>query len=285
MKKTNSLLGVLFALFLLLAGCNNADTTDEKATPEAKDRQEPETELILATTTSLQDSGLYGVLLPVFEEKENITLKVVAQGTGAAIETARNGDADVLFVHDRAGEDAFVSEGYGEYAWDVMWNSFYLVGPADDPAGIKGETDMAVVMEKLRTSNAPFVSRGDDSGTHKRELKLWGDQVPAGDNYIAAGTGMGDTLIMANEKNAYTLTDEATFLSMKNKLPNLTEMVKDLPELLNNYGVMIVSSTEKKEAAQKFVDFIVSDEATEIIANYGTDEYGKALFQSDVKQR
>ena len=286
MKKKNSLLGILFAFFLLLAGCNNAATPNEQTTaPKEQEQQKPATELILATTTSLQDSGLYDALLPVFEEKENITMKVVAQGTGAAIETAKNGDADVLFVHDRASEDAFVSEGYGEYAWDVMWNSFYLVGPADDPAGIKGESDMAAVMEKLRTANAPFVSRGDDSGTHKRELKLWGDQVPAGENYIAAGAGMGDTIIMANEKSAYTLTDEATFLSMKDKLPNLEEMVKDLPELLNEYGVMIVSSTEKKEAAQKFVDFVVSDEAKEIIANYGMDQYGKALFQSDIKQR
>ena len=125
MKKKNSLLGILFAFFLLLAGCNNAATPNEQTTaPKEQEQQKPATEVILATTTILQDSGLYDALLPVFEEKENITMKVVAQGTGAAIETAKNGDADVLFVHDRASEDAFVSEGYGEYAWDVMWNSF-----------------------------------------------------------------------------------------------------------------------------------------------------------------
>lgn len=283
MKKGNFLWIAVIAIFLLLAGCNDTKTTEPKETTPSKEKEA--TELILATTTSLQDSGLYDVLLPVFEKKENISIKVVAQGTGAAIETAKNGDGDVLFVHDRASEDAFVSEGYGEYAWDVMWNSFYLVGPEADPAKIKDQTDIATVMNQLATSNAPFVSRGDDSGTHKRELKLWGDQVPTGENYIAAGTGMGDTLIMANEKMAYTLTDEATFLSMKDKLPNLVEMVKDKPELLNNYGVMIVSSTEKKDEAKKFVDFIVSDEAKEIIANYGVDTYGKALFQSEIKQR
>ncbi|HOU40359.1 MAG TPA: substrate-binding domain-containing protein [Promineifilum sp.] len=264
-------------------------------TPEAA-AEEPQV-LRLATTTSTADSGLLDAILPDFEAAYNARVDVVAVGTGQAIEIGQAGDADVILVHARAREDAFVEEGSGLARYDVMYNDFIIVGPADDPAGVQGMTSAAEALAAIAAAEAPFASRGDDSGTHTKELSLWeaAGVTPEGDWYNSLGQGMGETLTFANESEAYTLTDRGTYLSMSSTLPNLAIMVggdsiADNADsaLLNPYGVIPVnpdlSANINAELAQQFVDWLISPEVQEQIGQYGVEQFGQPLFYPNAAQ-
>jgi len=251
--------------------------------------------LRLATTTSTEDSGLLGAILPDFEKKYNARVDVVAVGTGQAIALGEAGDADVILVHARSREDAFVEAGHGINRRDVMHNDFILVGPAADPAGVKGMTKAADALAAIAAAEAPFASRGDDSGTHVKEMSLWekaGITPVSGGWYSSLGQGMGDTLTFANEAGAYTLTDRGTFLSMRQNLPNLVVVVGGEtiaenvdPALLNPYGVIPVnpnkSSAINGDLAEKFAAWLTSPETQKKIGEFGVDKFGSPLFYPD----
>lgn len=244
--------------------------------------------LILATTTSTQDSGLLEFLLPDFEQQFNTTVDVIAVGTGQALQLGRDGNADVLLVHARAQEDTFLSEGHGTRREDVMYNDFVIVGPASDPAGIKGMTSAADALKKIADSQATFVSRGDKSGTHTKELSIWkaaGIEVPQGDWYVSAGQGMGEVLTMAAEQEAYTLSDRATYLARTKNDLALEVLVEKDNSLLNPYGVIIVNADKgpqiNTDLATKFTDWIISVPVQEKIEQFGKEEFGQWLFVPD----
>jgi tungstate transport system substrate-binding protein len=257
------------------------------------------TKLILATTTSTQDSGLLDYLLPDFEKKYNAKVDVVAVGTGQALEIGGKGDADVLLVHSRKGEDQFVKDGNAKQRYDVMYNDFIVVGSKEDPAKIKDVAVAKDAFKKIADEKATFVSRGDKSGTNTKELSIWSSIpfTPTKDMtwYNSIGQGMGDTLVFTNEKQGYTLTDRGTWLSMKDKLPNLEILLggASLAEnkdkaLLNPYGVLPVNpdkfSNVKADLAQKFVDWILSPEVQKMIGEYGADKYGQPLFYANAQK-
>ena len=204
-------------------------------------KKEEKAPITLATTTSVNDSGLLAMLQPVFEKDTGIVVKVIAQGTGQAIKTGQSGDADVIFIHDKASEDKFIADGYGMKRIELMYNYFVLVGPQDDPAGIKALPDKTAInaLKKISEKQEVFVSRGDDSGTNKKELALWKSSgiTPSGAWYVSAGKGMGDVLLMTSEKQGYTITDKATFLSMKGKL-DLSIVIDASEELKNQYTLI-----------------------------------------------
>ena len=232
--------------------------------------------ITVASTTSTENSGLFGELLPTFQDETGIEVRVVAVGTGQAIELARNGDADVLFVHHKASEEQFVAEGFGVERHEVMYNDYVIVGPASDPAGIKGSKDAVDAMAKIAAAEAPFASRGDDSGTNKAELALWqeaGVDVAgaSGSWYRETGSGMGPTLNTAAGMDAYALTDRGTWLSFDNR-QNLEIVVEGDPRLFNQYGIILVSPEKhphvKADLGQTFIDWVLSDEGQEAIAAF-----------------
>jgi tungstate transport system substrate-binding protein len=240
--------------------------------------------ITVASTTSTEQSGLFGYLLPLFTKAKGIAVKVVAVGTGQALDIGRRGDADVVFVHDRVAEDKFMSEGQGVKRFDVMYNDFVIVGPKSDPAHIAGDKDVADALRKIATAKAPFVSRGDKSGTHAAELRLWKeagvDIATARDSwYREIGQGMGPALNMASSSNAYLLSDRGTWLSFKNRgeLAILTEGDK---RLFNQYGVMLVNPDKhpdvKAKDGQAFIDWLISPEGQDAIAGYKVG--GEQLF-------
>jgi tungstate transport system substrate-binding protein len=240
--------------------------------------------IVVASTTSTQDSGLFGHLLPIFTAKTGIEVKVIAQGTGQALDTARRGDADVVFVHAKAAEEKFLAEGFGVKRYPVMYNDFVLIGPKSDPARIKGGKDIVAGLQAINKKGAPFVSRGDRSGTHIAELKLWkaaGIDIAAdhGPWYRDIGQGMGAALNTASAMNAYVLSDRGTWLSFKNR-GNLDIAVEGDQRLFNQYGVMLVNPEKhphvKKEWGQAFVDWLISPEGQKAIADYKIE--GKQLF-------
>ncbi|CAO3406055.1 substrate-binding domain-containing protein [Azospirillum largimobile] len=242
--------------------------------------------ITVASTTSTEDSGLFGSILPKFTARTGIEVRVVAKGTGQAIDLARRGDADVLLVHHKPSEDKFVAEGYSTVRKPVMYNDFVVVGPADDPAGIKGGKDVAAALSKIAAAKAPFVSRGDDSGTHKAELALWktasldpAKAEPKESWYRSIGQGMGPTLNTAAAMNGYTLTDRGTWLNFKNRGP-LTVLVEGDKRLFNQYGAMLVNPARfahvKAADGQAFVDWLVSAEGQKAIADYTIN--GEQLF-------
>ncbi|HIC81021.1 MAG TPA: sulfate transporter [Kiloniellaceae bacterium] len=240
--------------------------------------------IIVQSTTSTQNSGLYDHMLPQFQEASGIEVRVVAVGTGQAIKNARNCDGDVLLVHAKSAEERFVAEGYGVSRADVMYNDFVIVGPADDPAGIGGGADVALALAKIKQSEAIFASRGDDSGTHKKELALWtaAGVDPSGASgtwYRETGSGMGATLNVAIGMGAYTMTDRATWIAFGNK-QNHRIVVEGDTRLFNQYGVILVNPERcenvKAELGQKFIDWILSDDGQSAIADYARD--GQQLF-------
>jgi len=239
--------------------------------------------IVMASTTSTEQSGLFGHLLPAFKKASGIDIKVVAQGTGQALDMARRGDADVLFVHDQVAEEKFVADGYAVKRYPVMYNDFILVGPAKDPAGVKGN-DIVAALGKLAKDNADFISRGDKSGTHAAELRYWKQAgvdlaaaKPAG--YRECGCGMGPALNMGSSSNAYVLTDRGTWLSFKNR-GDLTVLVEGDTRLFNQYGVMLVNPAKhahvKQALGQSFVDWVVSAPGQAAIAAYKIG--GEQLF-------
>lgn len=254
------------------------------------------TMLRLATTTSTYDSGLLDAILPDFESRYNARVDVVAVGTGQAIALGENGDADVILVHARAQEDAFVESGNGVARSDVMYNDFVLVGPPDDPAGIAGMQSAAEALAAIAATEQPFASRGDNSGTNTKELALWKatsiEPDPASGWYLSLGQGMGETLQFADERQAYTLTDRGTFLAQKDNLPGLIVLVggetidENLDKALYNpYGVIPVNPETHQgieaDLANKFVDWLTSLDTQETIGKYGVDKYGQPLFYPD----
>jgi tungstate transport system substrate-binding protein len=240
--------------------------------------------IVVASTTSTQDSGLFGHLLPMFKAKTGIDVKVVAQGTGQALDTARRGDADVVFVHAKPAEEKFLAEGFGVKRYPVMYNDFILVGPKSDPAGIKGSKDIAPALGAIKAKGTDFISRGDKSGTHQAELNLWkfaGIDIARdkGPWYKEIGQGMGAALNTASASNAYVLADRGTWLSFKNR-GDLGIAVEGDKRLFNQYGVMLVNPEKhpsvKKDFGQQFIDWLVSSEGQKAIADYKIN--GEQLF-------
>ena len=240
--------------------------------------------IVVASTTSTQDSGLFEYLLPLFKKKTGITVKVVAQGTGQALDTGRRGDADVVFVHAKSAEEKFLAEGQGVQRFPVMYNDFVLIGPKSDPAGIKGMKDVAKAFQTIKEKQASFISRGDRSGTHIAELKLWKDAgidigKDKGPWYKSIGQGMGAALNIANASNAYVLSDRSTWIHFKNK-GDLQILVEGDKRMFNQYGVMLVNPAKhpnvQKDLGQQFIDYLISPEGQKDIANYKID--GEQLF-------
>ena len=240
--------------------------------------------IVVQSTMSTQNSGLFEHILPLFTEKTGIEVRVVAVGTGQAIRNAANGDGDVLFVHSRPSEEKFVAEGNGVERFDVMYNDFVIVGPAGDPAAVAGMNDVVAALEKIAAAEAPFVSRGDDSGTHKAELRLWkqtGVDVAAasGGWYRETGSGMGATLNAGTAMGAYVMTDRATWISFGNKGDHKIVVEGD-PKMFNQYGIILVNkekhSNVKADLGQQFIDWVLSVEGQMAIAAYKID--GQQLF-------
>jgi len=240
--------------------------------------------IVVASTTSTEDSGLFEYLLPLFTKKTGITVKVVAQGTGQALDTARRGDADVVFVHAKSAEEKFLAEGQGVKRYPVMYNDFVLIGPKSDPAHINGMKDVAKAMQTIKDKQAAFISRGDRSGTHIAELKLWKDSGVDIENvkdawYRSIGQGMGAALNIASASNAYVLSDRGTWIHFKNK-GDLEIVVQGDKRMFNQYGVILVNPqkhpTVKKDLGQQFIDFLISPEGQKDISNYKIN--GEQLF-------
>jgi tungstate transport system substrate-binding protein len=243
-----------------------------------------EKSIVVASTTSTQDSGLFDYILPLFKAKTGIDVKVIAQGTGQALDTARRGDADVVLVHARAAEEQFLAEGFGVKRHPVMYNDFILVGPHNDPAGIKGSKDIVQALKTLKEKSAAFISRGDKSGTHNAELNLWkqaGIDIgkEKGPWYKEIGQGMGAALNTAAASNAYVITDRGTWLSFKNKA-GLAIVVEGDKRLFNQYAVILVNPEKhrhvKKELGQQFVDWLISPEGQRALGGFRID--GEPLF-------
>ena len=246
--------------------------------------------ITVASTTSTEQSGLFGYLLPVYAKKTGVEVRVVALGTGQALDVGRRGDADVLFVHDKPAEERFVAEGFGIERKEVMYNDFVLVGPKSDTARIAGGKDIVAAFRKIHGAHAPFVSRGDKSGTHAAELRLWKDAgidlaSARGPWYRETGSGMGPALNTASSMNAYILADRGTWLSFKNR-GDLAVVVEGDTRLFNQYGVILVNPARhphvKKELGQGFIDWILSDEGQRTIADYKIG--GEQLFYPNARR-
>jgi tungstate transport system substrate-binding protein len=251
--------------------------------------QAQEKSIIVSSTTSTEQSGLFGYILPIFKMKSGIDVKVVAVGTGQALDIGRRGDADVVFVHDKPAEEQFVQDGYATKRYEVMYNDFILIGPKSDPAKVGGGKDIQAAFQKIAAAQAPFVSRGDKSGTHAAELRYWkgaGIAVsPSQSWYKETGSGMGPALNTASAMNGYILADRGTWLSFKNR-GDLTILVQGDPKLFNQYGVMLVNPAKfshiKKAEGQAFIDWLVSKNGQDVIASYQIG--GEQLFFPNAKK-
>jgi tungstate transport system substrate-binding protein len=275
---THRYVSFAIALSLLTAAFATAASAQDKS-------------IVVASTTSTQDSGLFGYILPLFKAKTGIDVKVIAQGTGQALDTARRGDADVVLVHAKSQEEKFVTEGHGVKRFDVMYNDFVLIGPGSDPAGIKGSKDITAALKTIQEKAVPFVSRGDKSGTHSAELALWKQSgvdidTAKGAWYREIGQGMGAALNTAGAMKAYVVSDRGTWLSFKNP-GDLVVAVEGDKRLFNQYGVILVNPekhpTVKKELGQSFIDWLVSAEGQAAIAAYQVN--GKQLFFPNAEKK
>jgi tungstate transport system substrate-binding protein len=248
-----------------------------------------EKSIVVSSTTSTEQSGLFGYLLPIFEKKAGIQVKVVAVGTGQALDIGRRGDADVVFVHDKPAEEKFIEEGYSTQRNEVMYNDFVLIGPKADPAKIGGGKDIQAALQKIAATKTPFISRGDKSGTHAAELRYWkgaGVEVsPSSSWYKETGSGMGPALNTASAMNGYILSDRATWLTFKNH-GDLSILVQGDPKLFNQYGVMLVNPVKypqvKKSEGQVFIDWLISKDGQDTIASYKVG--GEQLFFPNAKK-
>jgi tungstate transport system substrate-binding protein len=288
----------LLAFILVAAACSSASSPGPQASAGSASAAPASaaassvagplgpTSLILATTTSLQDSGLLDVLVPAFEKASGYTVKTVAVGTGQALTLGQQGNADVLFVHAPTQEQAFMDAGWGVDRRLVAHKYFWIVGPAADPAGIGGMISAVDAFKKIAASGATFISRGDNSGTNTKELSLWKSAgvTPAGSWYLQSGQGMGATLQIAAEKGGYTLSDTATFLANQSKL-SLQALVKSDSSLINIYSVIAVNPAKwpkvNAAGAKAFEDYVTGTAGQQIIGTFGTDTYGLALFSPD----
>jgi len=276
MKRRLVLLGLALGLWASMAACGGSDAAAPR--PERS-------EIILATTTSTYDSGLLDYLLPLFEDSTGYTVKVVAVGTGKALRMGQEGNADVLLTHAPEAEKPLVEAGDVVDYTLVMYNDFVIVGPEDDPAGVRQARDAADAFRRIAAAGAPFVSRGDDSGTHKKEKSLWQRALGAVPSdqpwYLESGEGMGATLRIASEKGAYTLTDRGTYLALKDTL-GLDILFEGDPALLNIYHIMRVNPEKwpqvNAEGGRALIEFFVQPETQALIAEYGVDRYGQPLF-------
>lgn len=289
MRKYNTIF--LIAVIMVITGCMGDKTESIKIQPEQK-ADKSKSAIILSTTTSTRDSGLLDYLLPEFTKETGVEVKVVAVGTGKALQMGRDGEADVLLVHAKESELKFIEEGHGFSRYDVMYNDFVLLGPQDDPLGLF-EVCPEDITEGFRIINEKkhkFISRGDESGTHKKEKSIWGETgtEPQGDHYISAGKGMGDVIKIADEMQAYTLSDRATFLNFRTDL-DLKIVIEGDEGLFNQYGVIAVdpgkNTNINKEGAEKFVEWILSQKTQEMIGQYGIETFGAPLFVPNAKVR
>jgi tungstate transport system substrate-binding protein len=269
----------MLALVVALLGCGSSagqPTGGPAAVPPA---------LVLATTTSARDSGLLDVLLPKFREETGIAVDYVAVGTGQALEIGRRGDADLLLTHARPAEEALVAEGFAEARTEVFWNDFVVVGPVGDPAGARHSADALDALRRIAAGEARFVSRGDDSGTHQLEQRLWQELKlePSGDWYNSVGEGMAHTLRVANELQAYTLADRGTWLAQRNRLELAIVHAGD-PRLVNQYAVLVVHPEKHPHrntaAARKFAEFLQEPQTQQLIAEFGREQFAEPLFQA-----
>ena len=236
--------------------------------------------LTLATTTTIEDSGLLPVLIEGFRETEpGIRVRTVTGGTREVLEIGRRGDVDLVLSHDPAAEEAFVAEGHGTERREVMYNDFVVAGPPADPAGVRGLSDAVEAFKRIAASGAPFVSRGDDSGTHRKERRLWEEAgiAPTGSWYLDAGQGMAETLRIASELGAYVLTDRGTYLFLRDRL-QLEALAEGDPRLYNLYGVIPVAGARNTEGGRAFAEWITGPEGQALIADYGIDRFGRPLF-------
>jgi tungstate transport system substrate-binding protein len=283
-KLAHIIFSVVLVLSLFLVACASATPAATQAPNQPPKPANPD--LILATTTSTQDSGLLDVLVPAFEQATGYTVKTVAVGSGEAMKMGQECNADVLLVHSPAAEKTFMDSNYGIDRRLVMHNDFIIVGPASDPAGIKGSATVVEAFTKIANAQAPFISRGDNSGTNAKELAIWklANITPEGSWYTESGQGMGATLQIASEQGEYTLTDRATYLASKDKL-QLENLVEGDASLLNIYHVIEVNPANcpkvNNTGAVAFADYVVSPEAQTLIGNFGTDKYRQALFTPD----
>jgi tungstate transport system substrate-binding protein len=283
-KRCISLCVVVFSALSTIGCASKSSQPDCSSTKDDKSTN-PET-LVLATTTSTRDTGLLDVLLPIFKDKTGIDVKAVAVGSGQALELGRRGDADVLLTHSPSAEEKFMAEGYGEERRPLMYNDFVVVGPASDPAKLKGAASVKEVFQWIAQSKSPFVSRGDESGTHVKEKQLWESVKikPERDWYIQAGTGMAEVLRMADQKKAYTLSDRATYLSQQKSL-DLKVAFEGDASLKNHYSVIVVSPQKnpkmRRDSARKFADFLLSPEGRKILTEFGVSKFGRQLFFSE----
>ena len=280
----NRYIAILFVLMLVvLSACGKTDAK-QAAAKDPKPVAKP-TSMILATTTSTQDSGLLDVLIPMFEKQNNVKVKTLAVGTGEALALGQKGEADVMLVHAPKSEQPLVDSGDAINYKRVMYNDFILVGPTENPAGVSGD-DIQAAFKKLAETKSIFVSRGDDSGTNKKELDVWTkvNVTPTGTWYVKTGQGMGQTLQVAAQKKGYVLTDRATWLAQKKNFSGLKIVVEGGKDLMNIYHVMQVNPDKHKDVkinsqdAKKFVDFMVDPKTQDVIENFGKKEYGQSLF-------
>jgi tungstate transport system substrate-binding protein len=275
-----ALVVLVTTLALVLSACASQTTTGGEATKTAGTEKSA---VIIASTTSTQDSGLFDVLIPAFEkDNPQYTAKVIAVGSGEALKLGKAKEADVLLVHAKPDEIKFVAEGHGKDRKDVMYNKFLIVGPKADPAKISGETSAATAFKKIADTKSTFVSRADDSGTNKKELQIWkaAETSPTPPWYLKTGQGMGETLRITSEKQGYTLTDEATYLTMKDKL-SLVPLAADASGLQNQYGVIVIPGAKNEAGGQAFADWITGPQGQAVIAAYGVERFGKPLFTAN----
>ena len=298
MKRFIALSLSVLLIFIMLVGCTPKEEKQEVVDQEdnmdvVEDNGNEEKvggRIILSTTTSTQDSGLLDYLLPKFEDETGIEVDVIAVGTGKALQMGKDGEADILLVHAKASEEEFVAEGHGLERRDVMYNDFILVGPEEDPLKLKEDSPNNILegLKSISENEATFVSRGDDSGTHKKELAIWEEASiePEGEWYLSAGSGMGDVLKIADEKQGYTITDRATYLNLRDTL-DLDIIIEGDENLFNQYGIIPVNPEKghkiNAEGAKLFMDWLLSEDTQRLIGEFGVEEFGMPLFVPNAK--